>query len=99
MASEKKSVPVLTYWEGRGRAEIIRYILGCAGIEYKENYLRGRSDFLKMTPHLLFNQIPLLQIDGLDIVQTFAIIRYVAENYGLMPESEKDRVQCNMLIE
>jgi len=96
---EKKSLPVLTYWEGRGRAEVIRYILGCAGVEFKENYMRNRADFEKMMPHMLFNQVPLLQINGMDIIQTHAIIRYVATNYGLMPTSKEEITRCNELWE
>jgi len=90
---------VLHYWEGRGRAEIIRYMLGFAGVEFKDNYMRGRADFENLMPDMVFGQVPLLQIDGINIIQTHSIIRYIAENNNMMPDSMHDRTRCNQFLE
>ena len=42
---------------------------------------------------LLFGQVPLLEIDGLRIVQSYAIVRYVAEKAGFIPQDIKDRTR------
>lgn len=76
----------LTYFAGRGRAEVIRLLLVDAGVSFTETFLRTRDDFLQIcssgkAPYL---QVPLLEIDGHALVQTKAILRYVARTHGSM---------------
>jgi len=54
-------------------------------------YMRVPEDLAKWraTGKLAFNQLPLLQIDGLDLVQTTATARYVAGKGGLLPGDAK----------
>ena len=40
---------------------------------------------------LLFNQLPLLEIDGLNLTQSTAIVRYVAEKGDLVPKDPKEK--------
>lgn len=39
---------------------------------------------------LLFKQVPLLEIDGLELVQTPAIVRYIARKGGLYGHSNEE---------
>ncbi len=42
---------------------------------------------------LLFDQLPLLQIDGHDIEQTNAILRYIVERAKMIPNNTKDKIR------
>merc|ERR1712094_80816 len=79
----------LTYWNGRGLCETIRFMLAATGEEYEEQVpgFEGATHLsepeqmasLRSKGLLVFNQVPLLRIDGLDLVQSKAIVRYLAE--------------------
>lgn len=45
---------------------------------------------------LLFQQVPLVDIDGMKLVQTRAILHYIAEKYNLYGKDLKERaLYCN----
>ena len=49
---------------------------------------------------LMMNQVPLLCIDGLRLVQSRAIVRYLAERGGLCGDgSARQRVECDVMAE
>lgn len=66
------------YFGGRGRADQVRWLLAASDITFATNVISERSLFLKMgeSGQLPFAQLPLLQIDGLEIVQSQAMVRY-----------------------
>ncbi|XP_052088659.1 glutathione S-transferase alpha-4-like isoform X2 [Mytilus californianus] len=91
----------LTYFDGRGRAEIIRIMLAGVGLEYTEEYLTSKEQWeeLKKSGKLLYNQVPLLEIDGLELVQTGAIVRYLAKKYNMYGSNELEAVKIDMYYE
>ncbi|VDI61727.1 glutathione S-transferase [Mytilus galloprovincialis] len=91
----------LTYANGRGKAEIIRIILAEAGLEYTEEYLTSKEQWedLKKSGKLLYNQVPLLEIDGLELVQTGAIVRYLARKYNMYGSNDQEAVKVDMYYE
>jgi len=48
---------------------------------------------------LVFNQVPLLRIDGLDLVQSKAIVRYLAEKHNLRGPNPADVAMSDMVAE
>ena len=48
---------------------------------------------------LTFGQLPLLQIDGLELVQSHAICRYLAKRANLMGNNLIDEVKGDMVRE
>ena len=46
---------------------------------------------------LMFGQIPLLKIDGLNLVQSCATLRYLSRKHNMYGESEIQRVQIDIL--
>ena len=92
---------IFTYFAGRGMGERVRYALAAGGIEYSEVYLRlpGALDDLRATGVLLFNQVPLLEIDGLRISQSWTIVRYLARRAGLVPSDVASEVRADALAE
>eukprot|EP00386_Alphamonas_edax_P003742 GDKI01011303.1.p1 GENE.GDKI01011303.1~~GDKI01011303.1.p1 ORF type:complete len:238 (-),score=75.52 GDKI01011303.1:229-942(-) len=96
--------PKLVYFQARGRAEIIRLIFAQAKVEYDDVRFRepphAMEDFdrLKRTVELPFDQVPILEIDGVLLAQSQAIVRYVARKYGLMGQNEVENGLADMIM-
>jgi len=93
------AVPELTYFGGRGLAEIDRLTLAAAGIQFTEVHLSTREQFVALFPDLLFLQVPLLRIDGMNIVQSAAIVRYIGRKANLLGATDKEIVMADQLYE
>jgi glutathione S-transferase len=103
----------LVYFNGRGRAELIRLILALTGVEYEdvrfkptadnaENPSRPNDEFaeFKKTGVSLTGQVPYLEIDGLRLVQSVAIARYLSGKYGLLGNgTDRHRVEIDMVVD
>ena len=89
----------LHYFKGRGRAETTRWMLAINRIEF-ENVSVGTPEVLaalRASGKLPFDQMPLLEINGLKLSQSSAMIRYLARLGGFYGESETDAVWCDMI--
>ncbi|CAM4531479.1 unnamed protein product, partial [Lepidochelys olivacea] len=77
--------PKLYYFNGRGKMELIRWLLAAAGVEFEKEFLEKRKQYEKLLQDgfLLFQQVPLVEIDGMQMVQTRAILSYIAAKYKL----------------
>ena len=93
--------PRLTYVNGRGRMESIRWLLSAAGVEFEEIFLETREQLLKLCQDgsLLFHQLPLVEIDGMKLVQCRAILSYIAGKYNLYGKDLKERALIDMYVE
>ncbi|XP_029140220.1 glutathione S-transferase 3-like [Protobothrops mucrosquamatus] len=93
--------PKLTYFNGRGLMESVRWLLAAAGVEFEEVFLETREQYLKLRDGgcLLFDQVPLVEMDGLKLVQTKAILNYIAGKYNLLGKDLKERAQIDMYAE
>mmetsp|Transcript_48242 Transcript_48242/g.135002 ORF Transcript_48242/g.135002 Transcript_48242/m.135002 type:complete len:289 (-) Transcript_48242:1121-1987(-) len=84
--------PVIRYFDIRGRAEAIRLALADAGVAYddasftSDEWGKSRSDGLKAqwteSGKALFGQAPVVEVDGLDLVQSHSILRYLGRQHG-----------------
>ncbi|XP_028846789.1 glutathione S-transferase 3-like [Denticeps clupeoides] len=92
---------VLHYFNGRGRMEPVRWLLGAAGVEFEEVFLTTRAQYEKMLEagDLMFKQVPLVEIDGMKLVQTKAILNYIAGKYNLLGKDLKERAMIDMYSE
>ncbi|XP_026164734.1 glutathione S-transferase 3 [Mastacembelus armatus] len=92
---------VLHYFNGRGKMESIRWLLTVAEVEFDEMYLTNREQYEKLLSDgaLLFQQVPMVEIDGMKLVQTKAILKYIADKYNLHGKDLKDRVMIDMYSE
>lgn len=93
--------PVLHYFDGRGRMEPIRWLLAAAGVEFEEKFLKTRDDLerLRNDGNLMFQQVPMVEIDGMKLVQTRAILNYIATKYNLYGKDMKERTIIDMYTE
>uniref|UniRef100_A0A8C5HBB9 Glutathione S-transferase n=1 Tax=Gouania willdenowi TaxID=441366 RepID=A0A8C5HBB9_GOUWI len=93
--------PVLYYFNARGKMETIRWLLTVAEVDFDEVFLTSRDQYLKLLENgdLLFQQVPMVEIDGMKLVQTRAILNYIAEKYNLHGKDLKDRAMIDMYSE
>jgi len=69
----------LTYFDAPGRAESIRVALSIAGLPFEDHRVKfPEFAALKAAGALPLGAVPVLEVDGVSMVQTGAILRYVA---------------------
>ena len=70
-------------------------------MQYEERYVdtREKLEALRANNDLIFQQLPLMEIDGLKLVQSGAIVRYIARKHNLYGKSAADHVHCDMLAD
>ncbi|KAF4090013.1 hypothetical protein AMELA_G00044730 [Ameiurus melas] len=92
---------VLYYFNGRGKMESIRWLLAVAGVEFEEVHLTTKEQYQKLVDDgaLMFHQVPLVEMDGMKLVQTKAILNYIAGKYNLYGKDIKERVMIDMYSE
>ncbi|KAJ8036802.1 Glutathione S-transferase A1 [Holothuria leucospilota] len=92
--------PKITYTRTRGLAELSRLIFAVKDVEIKEDYLTTKAEFenLKATGKLMFQQIPLLEIDGLCLVETSAQANYLGHKYDMLGGTDYERGRTQMLF-
>uniref|UniRef100_A0A2K5NC78 Glutathione S-transferase n=1 Tax=Cercocebus atys TaxID=9531 RepID=A0A2K5NC78_CERAT len=89
--------PKLYYFCGRGRMESIRWLLAAAGEEFEEEFLETREQY--ENGRLLFGQVPLVEMDGMVLTQTRAILSYLAAKYNFYGKDLKERVRIDMYVD
>ncbi|CAI9617108.1 unnamed protein product [Staurois parvus] len=92
--------PKLHYFDGRGRMESIRWLLTAAGIEFDEVFLETREQYEALLKEraLLFDQVPMVEMDGMKLVQSRAIMQYIAAKYDLYGKNLKERLLIDMYV-
>ncbi|XP_007516570.1 glutathione S-transferase A2-like [Erinaceus europaeus] len=93
--------PKLHYFNGRGRMESIRWLLAAAGVEFEEKFIETPEDLEKLRNDgsLLFQQVPMVEIDGMKLAQSRAILNYIASKYDLYGKDLKERALIDMYSE
>lgn len=81
--------------------ESIRWLLTVAEVEFDEVFLTTREQYEKLLSDgaLMFQQVPMVEIDGMKLIQTRAILHYIAEKYNLHGKDIKERAMINMYSE
>ncbi|CAI2332644.1 unnamed protein product [Caenorhabditis sp. 36 PRJEB53466] len=90
----------LTYFEGRGAAEVSRQILAYAGQKYEDKRVtREQWPALKASNPPPFGQLPLLEVDGKPLAQSHAIARFLAREFKLNGKTAWEEAQVNSLAD
>ena len=72
----------------------------CFSNTYNHNHnhkTKEQLETLRANGDLVFQQLPLLEIDGLKLIQSGAIVRYLARKYNMYGKSATDQAHCDML--
>ncbi|KAL0595865.1 Hematopoietic prostaglandin D synthase [Plecturocebus cupreus] len=88
----------LTYFNMRGRAEIIRYIFAYLDVEYEDHRIE-QADWPEIKTTLPFGKIPILEADGLILHQSLAISRYLTKNTDLAGKTEMEQCQVDAIVD
>jgi glutathione S-transferase len=89
----------LTYFDfAGGRGEPIRIVLHAAEIEFEDIRLTF-PEFSKMRQEMLFNALPVLEIDGAAFTQSNAICRYIGKMAGLYPLDHLQALYCDETLD
>ncbi|CAB0039887.1 unnamed protein product [Trichogramma brassicae] len=97
MADEETNYKLI-YFNARGRAEHIRYILAYAGLNYTDERI-PKERWPELKKSMPFGQLPVLEINGQVIAQSNAIARYLARKHGLTGSDEWEAMLCDALVD
>lgn len=88
----------IVYFNARGRAEPIRYVLAQAGVQFDDERV-NKEDWPKIKPTTPMGQLPVLHVDGKQIGQSMAIARFLAKEHGLVPKDSWQAAKADMLVD
>jgi glutathione S-transferase len=89
----------LTYFDfDGGRGEPIRIALHAAGIDFEDERLTF-PEFGAMRHGTRFNALPVLEIDGQQVSQSNALLRYVGKMGGLYPADDLQALYCDEVMD
>ncbi|GMR45049.1 hypothetical protein PMAYCL1PPCAC_15245 [Pristionchus mayeri] len=71
----------LSYVDGRGYAEVSRQLFHLSGTPFEDNRI-AFEDWPKIKETTPFGQLPVLCVNGKELPQSFAIARYLANQFG-----------------
>ena len=86
------------YLNGRGRAEVPRWICEIGGMPYEDVRL-SFDEWLKIKPNAVFGQLPEVEYDGVMIAQSKAITRFLSKKAGLAGKDDMEQCQIDMFVD
>jgi glutathione S-transferase len=90
----------LYYFDIYGRAESIRMLLAHAKQEFEDVRINGEQlQQLKAEGKLEFGQVPLLEHNGKNLVQSWSILRYLGKQFGYYPETSEEAWAVDSLVD
>jgi len=89
----------LHYFEGRGRAETTRWMLAVNRIDFQNIAVQTPIELaaLRASGKLPFDQMPLLELDKLNLSQSSAMVRYLARRGDLYGDDDTGALWCDMI--
>ena len=85
----------LTYFDfDGGRGESVRIAFHAAGIKFEDHRISFK-DFGEVRKSARFNALPVLEIDGKQVTQSNAMLRYLGKQGGLYPENNTQALYCD----
>ncbi|MDR3369475.1 glutathione S-transferase family protein [Rhodoferax sp.] len=88
----------LTYFDTHGgRAEPIRLALHLGGVAF-EDHRFGFAEFAEVRKTTPFSQVPTLQVDGVQVTQCDAILRYAGKLANLYPADAFQALLCDEVM-
>ena len=92
------TLPTVTYFDIRARAEPIRLILEETGIQYEDQQITGQ-EWPKLRADTPFGWLPMYRNGDLEVWQSHAIYRHLARVHGLYGSDEAERIRCDVVEE
>ena len=87
----------LTYFDGRGRAEILRLILAYNGRKYIDNRI-SFEEWATIQSSTPFGALPVLEINGCMYAQAIAVAQFLARESGLYTKNSLDTLTIDQIL-
>jgi len=85
----------LTYFDiDGGRGEPVRIAGSAAGIDFEDHRISFK-EFMKSRDAMPFRCAPVMEIDGVPVTQSNAMLRHVGKLAGLYPEDSLEALYCD----
>jgi len=98
--SKPRVKPTLTYFNGRGLAELSRLCLAEAGFEYEDKRVTDdEMKAMKASGELPFGQVPVYREGDFQLAQSVAIARYIADLGGFRGSCRQSRAKADMVVD
>jgi glutathione S-transferase len=89
----------LTYFDfDGGRGEPIRIAFHAAGVDFEDQRI-SFPEFMETRTQMRFHCSPTLDIDGAEVTQSNAMLRYVGKMANLYPEDSLQALYCDEAME
>merc|ERR1712142_113903 len=89
----------LHYFNGRGRAEILRMMMNMAGMKFMDRRIEF-NEWDKIRNDMPCMRVPVLEMDGgMRMPETMAIARYLAREFSFYPRSTMDMMRCDYIAD
>merc|ERR1712029_87026 len=86
----------LRYFNARGRAECIRWVLEYAGAQY-EDVRFDREAWPEQKKAMLTGMVPQLEYDGIPLGETNAIVSFLGKEFQLAGTGNIEQARCEMV--
>ena len=88
----------LTYFNGRGRAELIRLIFAQSGVQYEDKRIAG-EEWGQLKPKTPNGCLPMLEVEGKTLSGSIPLARFVAERHGLAGSNDLENVEIASIMD
>jgi len=88
----------LTYFNNRALAEPARLTFAYAGVPFEDVRL-SFEDWPTLKPSFTWSQIPSLEVDGKQLAQSNAILRYLGKTFNLIGDNDFETAKVDEIIE
>uniref|UniRef100_A0A1I7TDA6 glutathione transferase n=1 Tax=Caenorhabditis tropicalis TaxID=1561998 RepID=A0A1I7TDA6_9PELO len=88
----------LSYFDVRALAEPSRIIFALFDVPYEDNRVSVEewSEMKRKTP---FGQLPVLEVDGIEIGQSMSITRYLARKFGIAGKTPEEEAIADSIVD
>jgi glutathione S-transferase len=88
----------LTYFNGRGRAEVSRLIFAAAGQKYEDDRISGEQ-WAALKSQTPLGHIPVLEVDGVQLPQSVPIARFLAKQFHLAGKDNFEQAKVDAVAD
>ncbi|VBB26289.1 unnamed protein product [Acanthocheilonema viteae] len=87
----------LTYFNGRGRAEVTRLLFAQANVSYEDIRI-SKAEWPALKPKTPYGHVPILNVSGKILAESHAIERYLARKFDLLGTNEWEAAKIDEII-
>ncbi|XP_046580245.1 glutathione S-transferase 1-like [Haliotis rubra] len=86
----------LLYFNGRGRAEVIRLLFTLQGQKFEDKRVTHET-WHAIKPNTPFGKMPVLTIDGKEYTESLAIAKFLAKEFGFYGSNNQEEYEIDQI--